>query len=137
MKFPSFTALAAAFFLPAAAFAQVGSTTDILMGRVTSPDGKPIAGAKIEAYELAGKLVQTYPLPGFGWASMSEPVTATHVFATNFFSCITPQGSSANVLFAGSGYLTPGETYKLGGLVTAANTAVFLVVGSAWIPLVT
>lgn len=59
------------------------------------------------------------------------------LFATNFFSCITPQGSSANVLFAGSGYLTPGETYKLGGLVTAANTAVFLVVGSAWIPLVT
>ena len=45
-----------------------------------------VAGAKIEAYDLTGKLLQTYPLAGFGWASMSEPVTATHVFATNFFS---------------------------------------------------
>jgi hypothetical protein len=45
-----------------------------------------VAGARIEAYDLAGKLLQTYPLAGFGWASMSEPVTATHVFATNFFS---------------------------------------------------
>ncbi len=31
------------------------------------------------------------------------------LFATNFFSVITPQGSSANVIFVGSGYLTPGE----------------------------
>jgi hypothetical protein len=45
-----------------------------------------IAGAKIEANDLAGQLLQTYPLASFGWASMSEPVTATHVFATNFFS---------------------------------------------------
>lgn len=58
------------------------------------------------------------------------------LFATNFFSCVTPQGSSANVLFAGSGYLTAGETYKYGGLVTAANTAVFLAIGTAWIRLV-
>ncbi len=45
-----------------------------------------IAGAKIEAYDQTGKLLQTYPLAAFGWASMSEPVTTTHVFATNFFS---------------------------------------------------
>ncbi|HZK79225.1 MAG TPA: carboxypeptidase-like regulatory domain-containing protein, partial [Gemmatimonadaceae bacterium] len=49
MKFSTLTTLAAAFLLiPAAAFAQVGSTTDIIMGRVTSPEGKPIAGARVE-----------------------------------------------------------------------------------------
>jgi sugar lactone lactonase YvrE len=45
-----------------------------------------VAGLKLEAYDRAGKLLQTYPLPTFGWASMSEPVTTTHVFASNFFS---------------------------------------------------
>lgn len=34
----------------------------------------------------------------------------------NFFSAITPQGSSANVLFAGSGYLTRAEQYRVGAL---------------------
>lgn len=59
------------------------------------------------------------------------------LFATNFFSCITPQGSSANVLFAGSGFLSSGDIYKAGGAATALNAAVFLTVGSAWILLVT
>lgn len=45
-----------------------------------------VAGLKLEAYDRAGKLLKTYPLPTFGWASMSEPVTSTHVFASNFFS---------------------------------------------------
>ena len=36
------------------------------------------------------------------------------LFATNYFSVITPQGSSANLLFAGSGYLSQGDLYKLG-----------------------
>ncbi len=59
------------------------------------------------------------------------------LFATNFFSCITPQGSSANVLFAGSGFLSSSDIYKVGGAATALNTAVFLTVGTAWILLVT
>src|SRR5690242_6760894 len=46
--------LALAFVLfcacaPRSARAQVGSSTDILTGRVTSPDGKPVAGARVEA----------------------------------------------------------------------------------------
>ena len=41
------------------------------------------------------------------------------LFATNYFSVITPQGSSANLLFAGSGYLTQGELYRLGAITTA------------------
>lgn len=45
-----------------------------------------VAGLKLEAYDRSGNLLQTYPLPTFGWASMSEPVTASHVFASNFFS---------------------------------------------------
>ena len=58
------------------------------------------------------------------------------LLATNFNSAITPQGSSANVLFAGSGYLTTSEIYWYGGLVTLLNTVLFLTVGTAWILLV-
>jgi DASS family divalent anion:Na+ symporter len=59
------------------------------------------------------------------------------LFATNFFSANTPQGSSANLLFAGSGYLTQGELYRLGGLTTAFNLVLYLVVGIPWLVLVT
>lgn len=59
------------------------------------------------------------------------------LFATNFFSANTPQGSSANLLFAGSGYLSQGELYRLGALTTALNLAVYLVVGIPWLLLVT
>ena len=59
------------------------------------------------------------------------------LFATNFFSANTPQGSSANLLFAGSGYLSQGELYRLGALTTAFNLAVYLVVGVPWLLLVT
>ncbi len=58
------------------------------------------------------------------------------LFATNFFAVITPQGSSANVLCAGSGYLTQGEMYRMGGLVTLTNLVIFLVIGTPWILLV-
>jgi hypothetical protein len=34
---------------PSAAVAQVGSTTDIITGRIMSPDGKPIVGARVDA----------------------------------------------------------------------------------------
>ncbi len=59
------------------------------------------------------------------------------LFATNFFALITPQGSSANILYASSGYLTTGEIYKYGGMVTLINLIVFLTVGTAWIMITT
>jgi divalent anion:Na+ symporter, DASS family len=59
------------------------------------------------------------------------------LFATNFNAVITPQGSSANVIYIGSGYIEAGEIYKVGGIVTLVNTVVFLTVGTAWILLVT
>jgi DASS family divalent anion:Na+ symporter len=55
------------------------------------------------------------------------------LFATNFNAIITPQGSSANVIYVGSGYLEAGEIYKVGGVVTLVNTGVFLTIGTAWI----
>jgi len=58
------------------------------------------------------------------------------LFATNFNAVITPQGSSANVIYVGSGYLEAGEIYKVGGIVTLVNTLVFLGIGTFWILLV-
>ncbi|MDP4820742.1 MAG: anion permease, partial [Saprospiraceae bacterium] len=53
-------------------------------------------------------------------------------FATNFFSALTPQASSANVLFAGSGYLQQQEVYKQGFLVTVACLIIYMLC-SPWI----
>ena len=64
------------------------------------------------------------------------PLAFLLLFASNFFSAITPQGSSANLLFGGSGFLSQGELYRLGALTTAFNLIVFLVVGLPWLLLV-
>jgi DASS family divalent anion:Na+ symporter len=61
------------------------------------------------------------------------PLAFQLLFATNYFSANTPQGSSANLLFAGSGYLTQAELYKLGALTTAFNLIVYLVIGLPWL----
>ena len=53
-------------------------------------------------------------------------------FATNYFSVITPQASSGNVIFIGSGYLEPREVYKTGALVTLINLIIFLL-ATPWI----
>ncbi len=58
------------------------------------------------------------------------------LFATNYFSIITPQGSSANLLFTGSGYLTQGELYKLGAISTGFGLLLYLLVGTPWLLLV-
>jgi DASS family divalent anion:Na+ symporter len=58
------------------------------------------------------------------------------LFATNYFSVITPQGSSANLLFAGSGYFTQGELYRLGAIATGVSFLIYAVVGTAWLMLV-
>jgi len=57
------------------------------------------------------------------------------LFATNYFSLLTPQGSSANLLFAGSGYLPQGELYKLGAITTTVSFLVYAVVGTIWLRL--
>jgi DASS family divalent anion:Na+ symporter len=59
------------------------------------------------------------------------------LFASSYFSVITPQGGSQNVIFVSSGYLTQPELYRLGLLVTLSFLAVFLVIGTPWILLVT
>jgi DASS family divalent anion:Na+ symporter len=64
------------------------------------------------------------------------PLAFVLLFATNFFSGITPQGSSANLLFAASGYLSQAELYRYGALITAFNLLVYVVVGIPWLALV-
>ena len=58
------------------------------------------------------------------------------LFATNYFAAITPQGSSANLLFAGSGYLSQGDLYRLGAIATGFSLLLYLVVGTGWLMLV-
>jgi DASS family divalent anion:Na+ symporter len=55
------------------------------------------------------------------------------LFASSYFSVITPQGGSQNIIFVGSGYLTQRELYRLGLFTTLFNMAVFLVIGTPWI----
>ncbi|HET6206502.1 MAG TPA: DASS family sodium-coupled anion symporter [Terracidiphilus sp.] len=57
-------------------------------------------------------------------------------FASSYFSVITPQGGSQNVIFVGSGYLTQRELYRLGLLTTLFFLIVFLTVGTGWLMLV-
>jgi DASS family divalent anion:Na+ symporter len=59
------------------------------------------------------------------------------LFASSYFSVITPQAGSQNVIFVGSGYLNQRELYLLGLLITLFFMVVFLTLGSAWILLVT
>jgi DASS family divalent anion:Na+ symporter len=59
------------------------------------------------------------------------------LFASSYFSVITPQAGSQNVIFVGAGYLTQRELYRLGFLMTLFFLAVFLVLGTAWILLIT
>jgi len=58
------------------------------------------------------------------------------LFASSYFSVITPQAGSQNVIFVGAGYLTQRELYRLGLLMTLFFFAVFLVLGTAWILLI-
>jgi DASS family divalent anion:Na+ symporter len=55
------------------------------------------------------------------------------LFASSYFSVITPQGGSQNIIFVASGYLTQRELYKLGLLITLAFLAVFLLIGTPWV----
>ena len=64
------------------------------------------------------------------------PVGFQLLFATNYFAPITPQGSSANLLFAGSGYFTQGDLYRLGAISTGFCLLVYLILGTPWLLLV-
>jgi divalent anion:Na+ symporter, DASS family len=66
----------------------------------------------------------------------AAPLAFQLLFATNYFSAITPQGSSANLLFAGSGFLSQRELYRLGGQTTAFSMMLYLIVGTPWLRLV-
>ncbi len=66
----------------------------------------------------------------------AAPLAFQLLFATNYFSAITPQGSSANLLFTGSGFLSQRDLYRLGGMVTAFNVVLYLLVGTPWLMLV-
>jgi DASS family divalent anion:Na+ symporter len=59
------------------------------------------------------------------------------LFASSYFSVITPQGGSQNIIFVSSGYLTQPELYRLGLLVTLFYLGVFLIIGTPWILLLT
>jgi DASS family divalent anion:Na+ symporter len=67
----------------------------------------------------------------------AAPLAFQLLFATNYFATITPQGSSANLLFAGSGFLSQAELYRLGAISTAINLLIYLVIGLPWLALVT
>src|SRR2546423_4008939 len=45
-------ALAAVLSSPSAACAQVGSATDIITGKITAPDGRPVVGARVDAMSV-------------------------------------------------------------------------------------
>ncbi len=53
-------------------------------------------------------------------------------FATNLFAAITPQASSSNILFVGSGFLPSREIYKQGAVITVLNTVIFLL-ATPWV----
>ena len=59
------------------------------------------------------------------------------LFASSYFSVITPQAGSQNIIFVASGYLKQGELYRLGLLTTIFCLLVFLLVGTPWILWVT
>ena len=55
------------------------------------------------------------------------------LFASSYFSVITPQGGSQNIIFVASGYLKQGELYKLGLVTTVAFMAIYLLIGTPWL----
>ena len=59
------------------------------------------------------------------------------LWATNYFAALAPQASSANLLFAGSGFLSQGELYRLGAFFTTFCVLLYLLVGTPWLLLVT
>jgi len=59
------------------------------------------------------------------------------LFASSYFSVITPQGGSQNIIFVTSGYLTQPELYRMGLLITVFFLMVFLLLGTPWLLFIT
>ena len=59
------------------------------------------------------------------------------LFASSYFSVITPQGGSQNIIFVASGYLTQRELYRMGLLTTVFFLTVFLLLGTPWLLFIT
>jgi DASS family divalent anion:Na+ symporter len=101
---------------------------------------KVVAGtffAMVVAWGLAGTLkLDSTAIAFAGLGVPAAPLAFALLFATNYFSVLTPQGSSANLLFAGSGYLTQGELYRLGAITTVFSFLVYAVAGTPWVLLV-
>jgi len=55
------------------------------------------------------------------------------LFASSYFSTLTPQGGSQNVIFVASDYLTQVELYRLGLLTTVFCLLMFLLLGTPWV----
>jgi len=55
------------------------------------------------------------------------------IFASSYFSVITPQGGSQNIIFVASGYLRQAELYRLGLFTTLAFLGVYLLIGTPWL----
>ena len=53
------SALVLALFIPSRARAQVGSSTDIIIGQVLGPEGQPVAGARIEVTSTDTQIKRT------------------------------------------------------------------------------
>jgi len=66
----------------------------------------------------------------------AAPLAFQLLFATNYFAAITPQGSSANLLFADSGFLSQRDLYRLGALLTGFCLVFYLTVGTLWLRVV-
>lgn len=54
-----FVGLMAILFLPVAARAQVGETTEIIRGRITDAEGRPVAGARVVATSIESNISRT------------------------------------------------------------------------------
>jgi DASS family divalent anion:Na+ symporter len=69
---------------------------------------------------------------------VSPPLMAfALLFASSYFSVITPQAGSQNIIFVASNYLTQPELYRLGLIMTLCFLGIFLLIGTPWILLVT
>jgi hypothetical protein len=64
-----------ALLLPARTFGQVGSTTDILMGRVAGLDSQAVTGARVEATSVESGITRTKTRPAPTAATRSYSLT--------------------------------------------------------------
>ena len=141
------------FFWLAVLFAMSGQLNELgFMGYVGERLASSLAGLSWIAMYVT--LVVLYVLIHYMFVSQSSQVLALFgvfldvgtkggvplplmafglLFASSYFSVITPQGGSQNIIFAASGYLTQRELYTLGGLVTLFFLAVYLLIGSPWV----